>query len=402
METPIFLKPLSPKDKEEEKISKNSIHELNYHNKMYILTLSLSESNNLIFKLNEKESAKEEYINNFKLIDLKKLHKQFRLYDSETEVFETLNDILNTNSAFIQKEEDKFGIVFSFPLPGNKKQEINIPLKNKILKKGNLNDEIIKRINGLEKQLNKEIKDNKEYKKIIEENKKCIEECSNTLNELKKEVNELKNVINDLRNLKKDNLENKYKEKEVINVDNKKEIVKNFDSNIIKEKKEYELIENRLKITGSNKKIEYKLLYRATIDGDRAKIFHDKCDGKSGTLSIIETNNNVKFGGYTEAFWDGNGYKKDEKAFCFSLNLNKIYDVSVAEEAIQPQENLGPRFANTLFGIYDNAFKKGNRGGWCSYNNKHSQYGNIDNKEITGGQNNFGVSEIEVFEITFK
>ena len=163
---------------------------------MYILTLSLSESNNLIFKLNEKESAKEEYINNFKLIDLKKLHKQFRLYDSETEVFETLNDILNTNSAFIQKEEDKFGIVFSFPLPGNKKQEINIPLKNKILKKGNLNDEIIKRINGLEKQLNKEIKDNKEYKKIIEENKKCIEECSNTLNELKKEVNELKNVIN--------------------------------------------------------------------------------------------------------------------------------------------------------------------------------------------------------------
>ena len=39
----------------------------------------------------------------------------------------------------------------------------------------------------------------------------------------------------------------------------------------------------------------------------------------------------MKFGGYTEAIWNRNGYQKDEKAFCFSLNLNKIYNISKLE-----------------------------------------------------------------------
>ena len=91
------------------------------------------------------------------------------------------------------------------------------------------------------------------------------------------------------------------------------------------------------------------------------------------------------------------GQKKDEKSFCFSLDLNKIYDVQVADYAIRPENHLGPRFANTLFGIKDEAFKNG---GWCSYVND-TQYGKISNREITGGLENFGVSEIEVYQIIF-
>ena len=165
---------------------------------------------------------------------------------------------------------------------------------------------------------------------------------------------------------------------------------------------EYEFIENRLKLAGNNRDIRYKLLYRASKDGDKAKTFHEKCNGIKGTLCLVETTDNIKLGGYTEALWDGSGYKKDDKAFCFSLNLKKIYNVAIPEQAIQPEEYLGPRFANTLFGINDESFTKGEKGGWCSYRSD-KQYGIIEKTyEITGGKYEFGVKEVEVVQIIFK
>ena len=97
----------------------------------------------------------------------------------------------------------------------------------------------------------------------------------------------------------------------------KKEKEKEKESNIIKDKNEYEFIENRLKLAGNNKDIRYKLLYRASKDGDKAKTFHEKCNGIRGTLCLVKTTDNIKLGGYTEALWDGSGYKKMIKHFVF-------------------------------------------------------------------------------------
>jgi hypothetical protein len=44
----------------------------------------------------------------------------------------------------------------------------------------------------------------------------------------------------------------------------------------------------------------WKLLYRASNDGFSAKNFHDKCDGKRNTLTVIKTANSNIFGGYVE------------------------------------------------------------------------------------------------------
>ena len=303
------------------------------------------------------------------------------------EVFDALNDILNINQAYIQKIKDNLVINFMFPLPGNKKKEIIIPLKIENFEQKNINDELVKKVNDLEYKLNKEIEENKIYKKIIDENQNIKQK----FNELKEEIKILKNEINDLKKWQKEKLELEKLEKE--------KLEKEKESNIIKDKDEYELIENRLKLTGNYGNIRYKLLYRASIDGDKAKTFHEKCNGIKGTLCLVKTKDNIKFGGYTEALWDGNGFKKDEKAFCFSLNLKKIYNISIPEQAIQPEEKYGPRFANTLFGIKDESFKEG---GWCSYKSD-SQYGIIDNYyEITGGKEYFDVKEVEVFQIIFK
>ena len=295
----------------EEKIIKESKYELNYEKKNFILILILTEYN-LIFKLKEKNIISSKYyISKNNLDDLIKIDKQFRAYDTINEIFELLIDILNINQAFIQKKEDYLVIKFLFPLPGNKKKEIIIPLKIENFEQKNINDELVKKVNDLENKLNKEIEENKIYKKIINENK-------NIINELKEEIKILKNEINDLKNWKKEKIEKK-KEKE---------------SNIIKYKMEYEFIENRLKLAGNNRDIRYKLLYRASKDGDKAKTFHEKCNGIKGTLCLVETTDNIRLGGYTEALWDGSGYKKDDKAFCFSLNLKKIYNVAIPEYAI--------------------------------------------------------------------
>ena len=47
-----------------------------------------------------------------------------------------------------------------------------------------------------------------------------------------------------------------------------------------------------------------ELLYRATRDGDNGKKFHECCDNKEGgILVIIQTDKNIKFGGFSDAVW---------------------------------------------------------------------------------------------------
>ena len=227
------------------------------------------------------------------------------------------------------------------------------------------------------------------------------------VNELKEEVIILKNKDNDNNkkiNELKEEISNLKDEISGLKIAGTKT---NLFSNIIQNKEDYEFLKNRLKIAGNNREIRYKLLYRASIDGDKAKIFHEKCNDIKGTLCLVKTTDDISIGGYTEALWNGNGFKRDEKAFCFSLNLKKIYNVSIPNEAIQPNENCGPSFANSLFVIMDESFKNG---GSCSYRFKplysfHSwdrQYGTIEKDyEITGGKERFGVKEVEVFQIIF-
>jgi hypothetical protein len=67
------------------------------------------------------------------------------------------------------------------------------------------------------------------------------------------------------------------------------------------------------------------LLYRATSDGFKASAFHAKCDGKENTITIIKTNANYVFGGYTAAKWTSNDKAIiDPKTFIFSLRRNGI------------------------------------------------------------------------------
>ena len=96
--------------------------------------------------------------------------------------------------------------------------------------------------------------------------------------------------------------------------------LKDIDSNILTNYENFELINKRLKNSEilKEKKINYKLLYRASRDGDEAKKFHEKCDNKSQILAVFKTTKGLIFGGYTELGCEGKGGNVvDNKAFFF-------------------------------------------------------------------------------------
>ena len=65
-------------------------------------------------------------------------------------------------------------------------------------------------------------------------------------------------------------------------------------------------------------------IYCGSIDGFRSYVFHDKCDDKGQTISLILNEYNTIFGGYASVSWTKNmGCKNDKNAFLFQLSPNK-------------------------------------------------------------------------------
>jgi hypothetical protein len=162
---------------------------------------------------------------------------------------------------------------------------------------------------------------------------------------------------------------------------------------IIHSTEELELITR--KINKANKKITLNLLYKATVDSDRAEAFHDKCDQAQSSLVLVETDKGKRFGGFTSCSWAGECIdKKDEDAFIFSLDKMQVYENIPGEEAIGCYPKFGPIFLGCQIRIYDNAFAKGG-----TTFEKGLNYNTEEDFELTGGERIFGVKEIEVYEV---
>ena len=140
---------------------------------------------------------------------------------------------------------------------------------------------------------------------------------------------------------------------------------------------------------------KFMLLYRASTDGDKAKIFHQKCDKHKMTLVLVETTKGVRFGGFTMKTWDGNCAKKiDNEAFVFSFDKRKCYDIVKDEHAIGAYPKFGPVFFGCQIRIYDEFFTKG--GTTC---NRGLNYKTKEDYELNNGEQKYIVKEIEVYNI---
>ncbi len=165
---------------------------------------------------------------------------------------------------------------------------------------------------------------------------------------------------------------------------------------IIRDRSELEMIVN--KINKYNTGIKIDLIYKASVDSDKAYAFHQSCDNSSSTIVLIETFNGKRFGGFTSQSWAGDCVdKKDPNAFIFSLDKMETYDVIPEKEAIGCYPDFGPVFLGCQIRVYDNAFSKGG-----STFEKGVTYLTNEDYELTGGEKLFKIKEIEVYEVGFE
>ena len=174
-----------------------------------------------------------------------------------------------------------------------------------------------------------------------------------------------------------------------------------YDSKLITNISQIELIKTGIKNYDNSKKIKLSLLFRASRDGDTIKAFHDRVDGISPTISLIETKTNYIFGGFTDHAWDSkSGCVKTNNTFMFSFNKKKIY-IGKSGGYIHCTNDYGPWFCGGS-GVYkDNYFKENNSYEWEI--NEHNKLidGFTEEFELVGGVKNFMVNEVEVFKVEY-
>ncbi|EXX58436.1 uncharacterized protein OCT59_020140 [Rhizophagus irregularis] len=138
---------------------------------------------------------------------------------------------------------------------------------------------------------------------------------------------------------------------------------------------------------------EFKLLFSGSRDGlDRDK-FHEICDNKLRTVTIVKVKgSNEILGGYNPLEWKSNGnYGITKDSFIFSFNSNRINNYILSRimnknNAIKNHFYYGPSFGENDLVIWSSSF-----GNYC----KRSSY----LKPIRQTKNKFDVEECEVFQI---
>ena len=167
-----------------------------------------------------------------------------------------------------------------------------------------------------------------------------------------------------------------------------------IEKNIIKNPSELEEITAKIQQILRKRNIRYKLLYKASADGDTSSKFHEKCDNIPNTLILIKASLDKRFGGFTTQTWDGDDINKiDNNCFIFSIDKAKIYDINEAQEAINCNPDLGPVFIDQIK-LLDKCFIQGG-----TTNKRGKTFSTLEDFEITGGAEKFGVKEVEVYQV---
>ena len=148
-------------------------------------------------------------------------------------------------------------------------------------------------------------------------------------------------------------------------------------------------------------KFTFKLIYKATRDGDSEEEFHSKCDNINNNLIIIKTKENNIFGGFTTTLLNRCGnYNYDTYSFLFSLNKKIIYNIN--KEYFEVAIFCGKGFCIKFGHNYGDLVLK-NR--FLSSNNNYVYNGPayFDKNDpafiLNNGMRNFFVNECEIYQV---
>ena len=157
-----------------------------------------------------------------------------------------------------------------------------------------------------------------------------------------------------------------------------------------------------------NRDQEWQLIYKASRDGFDAIEFHTRCDNKGPTMTVIRSNNNYLFGGYTSVAWTSsvNGYQNDTNAFLFTLtNPHKIpptkYQINSAkaECGVYQAANYGPWFGSSSGNdLLCYANSNSNSSSYTKFPSSYIDTTGKGNNTFTGAMY-FTTSDLEVFQL---
>ena len=341
----------------------------------YDIKVTKASENSLKISLVSKEGT-DKFESEYTLKDLINENKVFMIFENIDEVIDNLKLVIENEylSLFLDMNYD-FYFEFFIDINGNKKQ-IRLLIEP-------LNEDS-------KKKMAQKIQDqNKVIEKLEQKNKKLEENYQNLYDSVKKNYivqNQFNNVV--------------YKAPNQNNL--------SIDSKIFKTESEIDFIKNiifdrKYKNNTENKNINIfslNLIYRGTRDGDMGQDFHKLCDGLSPILLIIKTTHNVRFGGYTETYFEGTDEylgKKDDNAFIYNLDKRKYYNIKKGENAILCYKNYGPVFYGNEFSnifLKEPFFKK--KGNVAP---KGDRFDTKEDFEINLGKQYFKPLQIEVFHI---
>ena len=310
----------------------------------FLLKISINEK--LIFFELEKVNLipKKDFNIHLSLEELGKIDRFFFQFDTTSEVLNSLETLLESKNISVVEGERKMQL--KIINPANKREFfIDIPIK--------------------EKDLKSEINSINEY-----------------ISALNVKLNELEKKVNDLCLFKEEYLKKKKEKRENL----LKNLFKNSD--IIKTEEQKYLLLSWL----NKKSIQANLLFNSRNDGDLLTTFFNKVANKIPTLIIIKSTNNYIFGGYSSVEWkcDSN-WHPDKNSFIFSFDTKQKYGVK------DPSQHT---FGNKDFFQFGNDIRIYDK---CTSNNQNfvgkSCYNSPDNYQMNGGNQNFIVSNYEVYEI---
>ena len=406
----------------------------------------------------EKDSfPQNKYENYYSLEDFIKINKWFNIfYNIESLLTEFEQLTKNENFAIEQKNKNVLSLFIVFPIDLLDKIEILLPVNE--INNLDLFSQLISKITEIESKESNEIAffdekiDNLGHLlQSIEEANKAREEemLQNQQNEENKEEDHQNENQNENKSEKSNNLEemkdalklqiekkikndtetknlNELNNNALIKDNNKEVEEESHEEN--KEQEQEELLlpldPNNIPFTESsiisttdsqkNKELRLlsiwlvqtlhsnfttKLIFSSEKEDDKASSFHKKCDNIAPTLTLIETKEGFRYGGFTTQSWESTEtsiFKKDKSAFIFSLDTEKKYEITNEEKSIQCSMYWGPYFGEGgAICVPDNFLEEKN-----AFYQWPSSYDIAEKDELTFGQeHNINISKYEVFEI---
>ena len=373
------------------------------------MTKTLNQSKDkLIIKLDLEQIERYNYSKEYTFEQIKQISPIFAFEDSLEEIDKLITESINyygVHTLIDEKNENKLNLIIQATVNSNLK-EINIKLDKTDLSDdeyfSSLQNKIIdllierRRVLGI-KSFDEIYNEKFSYKNIAINQLKDLEvKAYNNLKIFKTFIESNLYLLSN-SNIITDSKEIKFLYEEIQKADKQNQIEKN--------KKNKDFIPKSCDFV-------FKLIYRATRDGDDASDFHKRCDEIGPNVTLVKSEKNKRFGGFTFCNWsipqkylekmksNAGILKQDQYSFCFSLDLKKMYyhdDRKGKEDAIFCSSKFGPTFCSNIFAINNNMLTKG---GYCTRKKTSCFKGQSKDYEISG-EKSFNIKELEVFEIVY-